>query len=319
MAIAAKTADDLISDLIVAAQLRSSDSTTIDDGRLSNAEALRIASRLLSTQVAALLVAARQERWVSQASDVAITSGTDTYRVPGRALAAGVSDVVIYDDASGEEFDPPYLDGRDRHHYVNGRKGQWRSPYAYTWQGDHIVLVPAPTETKYQLRVRFPRQPPRLVQTSACALVSSTTATTITTNATVPSAWASSETLDIVQGDPHGDVIGLDLAGTSISGTSITIAAGVPSEAASGDYVCLDGDSCVIPLPESVYSYLVDLLTVWALQRIGDPLAEQAKELAMATRASVQEVLEPRSRGERRVPIRRHSPLRLGRYPYRRS
>lgn len=316
--VAARTSDDLVSAIIATAMLQSDGAGTISDPRISNSDVLEFASRLLSADVASVLLSARQQRWVWQADDVAITSGTAKYRIPSRALASGVDDIEIYDSTSGETFDPPQLSPRERFLYGNGRRGNWRSPYGYIWEGDHIVLIPTPDVTQYSLRVRFPRQPARLVAVSACAKVSSTTSTVITTAATVPTAWGSSETLDCVQGGLHADALGLDLAGTSISGTSITVSAGVPSELAANDYVCLAGTSCVIPLPESVWPLLVELVNVDVLRRIGadQTLLGQAIQAAQARRNAVRDVLEPRSRGESQRPIRRYSPLRLGRYPH---
>lgn len=315
--VAAKTTDDLILDVIAAAQLQSDGAGTITDGRVSNDDVLTWASKLLSTSIASMLLACSQERWVWQDSDQTIVSGTAKYRIPSRALASGVASLVIL-DGSSNEFHPPQISAADRYRYASSRVGPWRSPFAMTWEGDHIVLLPTPAESGFSLRVRFPRQPPRLVAVSACAVVASTTSTVITTTATVPTAWTASETLDLNEGTPHGDALGLDLAGTSISGTSITIAAGVPSELAAGDYVSLAGHGCTLPVPEVVYHLLVDLVIVEVLRRIGSDPADlqEARDAAAASMVHVRDILEPRDRGASPKPIRRNSPLRAGRLPY---
>lgn len=301
--VAAKTSDDLLSDVRVAAQLAD------NEGRITSAEMLRMASRLLSTRIAKLLITARQERWVRTHSDVPIVSGTAKYRVPSRALAAGVSDVVIV-DAGGEEYDPPYITARDRHYFSGGRRPNSRSPYAYTWEGDHIVILPTPQESQYSLRVRYPRQPPRLVLVASCGLVTNKSATTIDVLA-MPSGWGSFNTVDVVEGTPHGDALMLDqLAG--ISSNTLTIAAGVDSEIDDGDYVCLAGESCVIPLPENVWPVLVEALAVDVMTRLEDNSSTIATHVDLRDEAAsaVLAVLEPRSRAERPMLRRRGSPYR---------
>ena len=305
--VAAKTSDALLAAIKRDAQMPPA------DGRLTDAEILDIASEALSAEVADLLVSVRQQRWVQTHADVAITSGVATYRIPSRALAAGVSDVLIVDGET--EYDAPELSPEERYRYSDGQRGPWRSPYGYAWQGDHIVLVPEPSETRYSLRLRYPRQPGRLVAVEECGLVTSTTATTIELDAT-PSAWGASETLDVVEGTPHADTLMLDASAT-ISGTTVTIAAGVGSEVAAGDYVCLAGETCIPPVPESVWPYLVAACVARVVYVIGDVAAIQAAQI-MAAQAErrVRSVLAPRNRGARELVTHHNSALRGGRMPW---
>lgn len=304
--VAAKTSDDLLSAIKRDAQIPAS------EGRLSDAEILAIASEVLSAEVADLLVSVRQQRWVTTHADQQITSGTAAYRIPSRALAAGVSDILIVD--GDLEYDAPELSAEERYRYSDATRGPWRSPYAYAWQGDHVVLVPEPSTTRYSLRIRYPRQPGRLVVVADCAAVASTTSTTIEVDA-VPSSWGASETLDVVEGTPHADALMLDASG-AISGTTITIAAGVESEVAADDYVCLAGETCIPPVPESVWPYLVAACVARVVYVIGDLPAMQGAQL-MLTQAErrVRNVLAPRNRGGRELLTHHGSALRAGRFP----
>lgn len=306
--VAAKTTADLLTEVRDETQLPDA------DGRLDSDGILRLASRRLSGSIADLLVSLRQERWVTTQADTTISSGTATYRVPSRALAAGVADIIVRETASGSEWSAPEIPAEERWRHSDGQRGRWRSPYGYAWQGDHIVLLPTPDTTGYTLRIRYPRQPARLVQTTAAASVSSKGASTIVV-ASVPSAFGSAATVDVVEGTPHGDVLMSDASAT-ISSTTLTIAAGVDTEVAAGDYVCLAGQTCVPPIPESVWPLLVAETSLAVLRAIGDDAAiPHAERTVMEALAHVRNVLAPRNRGERQMVINRSSSLRAGRLP----
>jgi hypothetical protein len=138
-------------------------------------------------------------------------------------------------------------------------------------------------------------------------------ATTLTTAATVPSTWSSSETIDIISGRPNGAPRAIDQAGTSIATTNVTIAAGVPSGTAVGDYVCLDGETVIPPVPDVVWPVLVAGSSVEVLRAIGDPggTAEARDRLGECiTRAKA--LLSPRSRGASQKIVARGYGTRRG-------
>jgi hypothetical protein len=299
------------------------------DGRLGSTEALanvaicKMASRVLRTVVADLLIACRQQRWVTNTSTQgdgtaahlqSITSGTSYYAVPERALAAGVADVEILDASASPiaYWSAPEIPAQEAWRYRSNHGG-WDSPYAYCWRDDEIELLPNPTSTQYSLRIGYPRGLLRLVPVASAARVASKTATVITTSAAVPSTWAASETLDVVRGGPNGQPRVIDIAGSSISGTSITITLGVPASVVAGDYVCLDGETCVPPVPDAVWPVLVDATSLEVLRALGDldgiAAAERRAGESMRT---AKEILSPRSRGASKKIVARGYGTRSG-------
>ena len=190
-------------------------------------------------------------------------------------------------------------------------RGAWEAPYAYCWRDDFIELLPHPTATSGSLRILYPRTPGKLVETSACAVVSSSGATTITTVATVPSTFASSDTLDVVSAR-NGAPRGIDQSCTSVGGTSITISAGVPSGTLAGDYVCEVGETPVPNLPASLYPALVNGTVLRVVAALGDTdHAQLAAGVAEITEKAGKRVLEPRNRGQAQRITARHTPLRI--------
>lgn len=310
--VAAKTTSDLVE------QVREQTLLPTVEGRLGSTEALanlaicRFASDVLRTRCADLAVTSRTGRWLTTASNVTIVAGTSLYAVPERALASGAADILITDGTY--EWSAPEIPLAEAWRYRTGHGG-WDSPYAYCWRDDDIELLPHPTAGTYYIRFIYPRGILRLVRTSDCAVVASTTASSITTAATVPSAWTSTETLDVIRFRPNGQPRIIDLAGTTIGGTSITIAAAnVPSTVVAGDFVCLDGETCVPPVTEVVWPVLV-AGTSFEVLASGIGNAEEISIAAARLQAAEKratELLTPRSRGASKKIVAWGSPLRRG-------
>jgi hypothetical protein len=304
--VASRTTSDLLTAVRLRAQLPDA------DGRLSSTEILDLAEEALNTTMADMLLSTRTQRWTSLASDVAIASGTYLYAVPPRALAAGVTDVLITDGTT--EWSAPEISVADAYLYRQSG-GDWDSPFAYCYRDDQVELLPHPTGStqQYYLRVLYPRTPPKLVLTTACNIVASKTATTITTTSTV--VFASTATLDIVPATTNShEPRGFDLAGSSIATTNITILAGVPSTTVAGDYVVTAGTTPIPPIPTSLWYPLVRETALLVVASLGD--VDHAQLTASVTdrvSKAARSVLEPRSRGATPKIIARQSPLRIRR------
>ncbi len=299
----AHTTDELWAEVQDQAQLPDA------DGRITQAQALKFARKELRTTISKLLIGTRAGHWVQRATDQNIVSGTALYNVPERALASGTASVLIAD--STEEWDCPYIPDYEAWRYRDDHGG-WHSPYAHTFRDNQIELLPVPQVGNYFLRVLYPIEPPRLVPVSSCAVVASASGTTITTAATVPTAWGANEGLDAINAGT-GRIREMDLAGTSISGTSITVVAGVGSVAAN-DYIALDGESCVPPIPSVAWPVLVDATTLRVCRALGDQpniTASVEKQLAQSYREA-RDLLSPRNRGASEHMVAYNSPLRRG-------
>ena len=303
--VAAKTSDDLLDEVKVLAQ------TPPSDPRVTDAEMLELGSHALSMEIADLFLSCGQARWVYTSSDVATIASTALYRVPSRALASGLSDLLII-DSSGEIFDAPEIPLEDHWIFVQNRAGNGRSPYAYSFEGDHVRLAPTPADTSYSIRYRWPRQPARLVTVAECAKVATAGGVQIVCDS-IPSTMSSPLTIDVVEGTPHGDVLMQDTAAT-FTGSTFTVSA-VDSEVADEDYVCPVGTTCVPPIPESVWPFLVAMVAQEVIDAYGDGDAfARAEKRVRRRREMAVRALAPRNRGETPVIINRHSALRGGRF-----
>lgn len=298
--VAARTTDELVAEVDDLALLPSA------DGRLTTAEKLRMADRVMRGAVSDLLLGSRSGRLVTAAADVSIVSGTYLYAVPSRALAEGVSDVLIADGDT--EWSAPELSVSEAHRY-RAAAGPWHSPYAYTWRDDKIEILPHPTSTEYSLRVLYPRRPAKLVAVEECGLASSVGASTVTLSAT-PSAWGASLALDYI--DSVTGRTRADDVTSGVSGTTITPSA-MPSGVVAGDYLCASGETCVPVVTGPLWDVLVDGTALEVLRALSDPSVADARERYAESVERARGILQPRSRGAAKRIVARHSPLRRGR------
>lgn len=305
MAVTAYTSDDLLTR--VKARVQLADTDLGSEGRFTSSDILAVADDAIRSTVARVIWNADDGRAVRTYTDLAITAGTRDYRLPDRAVGAGPYDVLIV-DAGGNERSSRYIDPADAWRWQDGYEGA--AEYAHTLLGESIRLLPTPTATSGYLRVQYRRRPSRLVLASACAAISSSTTSALTVTA-VPSAWGSSETIDVVLATPGGDSVDDDVD-VSISGTTLTRASGsfsIPADA----YACLAGTTCVLPVPEEAVPFLTALVAFEVDVSLGDGAASQAlAEIVRGRREELQALIADRNREDQAV-IPRYSHLRAGR------
>lgn len=302
--VAARTSDDLLT------RVRARALVPETDGRLTDSDILAIADDVILSTLSRAIVNADDGRWVKTRADAPITVGTAEYRIPDRALGAALYDVLIVDER-GLELSSPYVDSSEAWRYSGASRGAGPAPYDHTIEGDLLRLLPTPSQHGHTLRIKYRRRPSRLVTTAECARISGIAGTLVTTAATVPSGWSSSETLDIVQASPNADALGDDLAGSSIAGTSITLAS-VPAEARTGDYVCRAGETCVPQVPDVAIPALVALTAVEVMIALGDAEGAAAlRDIAVLRVQEARKQLATRNR-EAQAVIPRWSALRGG-------
>lgn len=309
--VAACTADQLVTRITVRAQIPST------EGRVSTAELLTLIDDCILANCSREIFDADDGRWVKTASDVSITAAIATYRIPDRALAAGVVECVLVDSA-GNLTQLDYFDHADLWEYGTSAG----VPQGFTLLGDVIVLRPIPSTSTYSLRVRYVRRPSKLALVASCTLLTAVGSTTLT--GTIGSGWSSPTTIDVVESTNNVESLEDDIAVT-YSGTTITRSSGtnVTTGAyaiAAGDYACLAGTSCVVQVPDVAIPYLADLAARDVLSGPLDDAAGAARCHAQAEerRREMMQALAERSRSARPKVVPRNSPLRVASAGYRR-
>jgi hypothetical protein len=314
----AKTTADLIS------EARARTAAPATDGLVSDSELLSLADQEMRSEVAQILIAARSEYWLEE-STASITSGTATYRIPDRALGMGMRDVTIY-DANDNEWNLIQVPADRR--YLYSTPNLSGAPSAFTLENGELTLLPTPSSSDWTLRLRYYVMPPRLVQTSEAARISSagsTTTLTLIVTTTPPSTVTTVGALvDIVRGGGMFETLYADRVVAGWASPTLTLESTTPIATAQiatsttqnqrADYLCPSGQTVFPPLPDTLWPVLVAATCRAYCEAIGDARALEIADAMFARKvAAARSMLTPRVDGEevRIVPL--HTPLRGGR------
>lgn len=171
--------------------------------------------------------------------------------------------------------------------------GNW----AFFIRGNKIHVLP--TDFDGVLRVTYERRPSKLVATSAAAQVSSVAGQVVTV-ASVPSSWINGYSVDLQMAQPQFDVIGTREI-TDITGTNITLT-GDLTGLAEGDFLCLEGQTCVPQVPVEFHSLLAQrvVVRIYRLQGYLDKAKAAEAELARME-ADLTAMITPRTQAAPKV------------------
>lgn len=311
------TSDDLVS----AVRLRMRLPTATD---VTATEILAIADDEIGTTCADLIRNADSSYWLTTHT-APVVSGTATYALPGRAIGAGIERVEL-EDASGDRRPVVALNEHDSWRWANGARDIiWPAKHGYILEAGKLRLLPTPVESGLTLRVRYQRQPSRLVEVSEAAPITAATSATTLEVASAPTWLASllSDTLvDVVSGEGAHELIIADGIATAWDGvdevtlsTPIAVADVAGSSPAGGrrDYLCRAGETVYPAVPATVWPVLVRATVRTLLDSLGDERGASRSQAILEQRiAASRSVVTPRSR---QVPtfVNRTSYLRRGR------
>lgn len=314
------TSDDLVAAVRRRAQLP--DSTA--DGAIEDVDILQLADEEIALRLVPLVRRARED-YFTASTDVSVTSGTASYRLPARAQGAGLRDVTII-GPDGNEWSVPRIRLEDVGEYE-----QTGRSFAFVLEGNDIRLVPSPTTNDYTLRLRYHRAHPQLIPVSGAGGVFNVDATSFDvadTTALIYDARTqdtiapfSGIVFDLAYSGPPFGYLSADVTSTGVTSGggfyTVTYGASEPSTANpdSALYMTWPGLSPVVSLPREVWPLLVSAVVARVLEVLGDRDAAQlAFGLYAREESNVIELLTPRVEGERIPIIDRHSTLRSRRW-----
>lgn len=302
--VAAITADQFVTRIAVHTQIAST------EGRVSTAELLTIVDDAIVSNIGREIFDADDGRWIKNTTPITLTANRNTYRIPDRALASAVDEVVLI-DASGNQTQLDYIDRADAWQFGSSTG----VPSCFAIMGDVMFLYPTPSSASYSLAMRYVRRPSKLALVSSCVALTGVGASTL--SGTIPSSWTSPTTIDVVESTNNVESLEDDIAVT-FTGSTITRASGTNTTSGAyaieaGDYACLAGTSCVVQVPDVAIPYLVALASRDALSGPLDDAAGAARCAAQAEerRKEMMQTLAERSRSARPKVVPRNSPLRV--------
>ena len=223
---------------------------------------LSIVNDELTSEVVPYLISLRGE-WLLDKSDTLIDGSTEFFNIPAQAVGGLLRDVqIVNKDSDAMETDDIYY---DLQRVDPGEAVQCNYP-AFTMRGDRVQVVNVENYRNNYLRLTYWRRPNELTLiTNARQVV--TIGTGNVTVASVPTAWGSSPTLDVVQSTPQfrakGEAVSTTVLGTTVTGT-------FPADIAVGDWLSLTGYAPVAQIPDICYPYLAQSAALKVLETYPD-------------------------------------------------
>lgn len=271
----------------------------------ADADLLAYADDELQESILPLALRAQEEFYV-RTQTVTVTSGTDTYPIPRRAIASRLRDVVWV--ANSVKTHLPRLAIETITGLSTITSG---TPAGFTLDAANLTLVPIPNQAA-QLLLRYHLRPGRLVATTNCRQLTAITADTDYSGAASVGRtrlqWTSAlstttlgTVLDVISGSPpfEGKVVSSTYASAGGSVTSIDIASsGILNTLSVGDWVVTEDTSPVIQAPVELHGLLVQRTAARILLALGygDEAAQQSTKADQAE-AKAMLLLTPRTDG----------------------
>lgn len=280
--------------------------------RFTSADLLTLGDQEIDTYLLPKIKAARKS-YYSVNFDQSISSSSSSYRIPTRAAGSALESVWVV-DALGNQLEVLLVDETDVFDPTASPIGR----PCYYFKGNNIVLVPMTPDGQVTLRFSIVMSPSSLALTSDCAQVSSIDSGTNTvTCGSVPSTWSTSNTLDIVRGNPGYECLAIDQTPSAVvTGTNGTIQfSSLPAGLSVGDWVSLAETAPVIQLPKQMQAILEQRVANTCLASLG--LAKQLKvgQDALKEMEATFLLLTPRSQKELQKIVPRTGLLRRSSWP----
>lgn len=231
------------------------------------------------------------EGYQQTTSETTIVAGTTRYRIPTRAIVAGLTlvEIVGSDGSTVPLHEVPRARAFDENLIGVGAD--------YYIEGYELVFLATPTAGG-TLRFTYARRLNRIVSTEEVGEITAiNTGTKAVTVDAAPSGFTSSVLYDLVQGQPHFDTLGASLAAT-VAGNILTFTDELPAELAVGDFVALAGETPVCQAPLELHDVLVQKAAVKVLKAKGDPKAGMAEADLAQMRDDAISLLKRRVKGQ---------------------
>lgn len=268
---------------------------------LEAADILEYASDELDVFIPAFLKSIREEYLVATLD---LDAAGGVIAAPARAVGAAFRSIGrLMTDGKVEPLN------RIEPENAGSLTGQTGDAVGYMFQGNTIILLPAPTSGT--VRLAYQQRPGRLVLPEACGLISAVGGTILDSATQWPSTFTTSTPLDVVSVAPNFTAAALDLQPITVDTDEIEFDADIPSTVFVGDYLCLAGETCIPQLPTEVHALLAQATALAIANATGSQrlaaIQKKFDDVLKDTRA----LLSPRSDGSARVVISRS---RIGRW-----
>lgn len=289
----AYTTTEFVADVKLRAFIPTSQAT------FATTDILLLADAETQTTIVPLLQSIRSGYWLTY-KDFTITASQANYDIPARAIGMGVMDVQIV-SSGGQIKSIPQIGVEDLETTVSAE------PEAFYIKQNQIYLYPTPSATSGTLRVHYYLRPAKLVETTAAGLISTIdTGSNYVTVASIPSAWASTNTFDLIKQDGASEPLAIDQAVTSIASTTITFTSTMPTSLRVSDYVALSGETPIPQIPAELRPVLAQATAVRMMESMMLPGVDFARSTLDREIKAATALLSQRVEGEPKKIRARH-------------
>lgn len=242
----------------------------VSQATFTAADTLLLADAETQTTVIPLLQSVKSDYWLTY-KDHTITASQANYDIPARAIGMALRDVQIV-SSGGDVTSIPQINVEDVNTTVSGE------PVAFYIKQNQVYLFPTPSSTTGTLRLHYYLRPAKLVQTTDAGLISTiSTGSNYVTVASIPSAWTTSYTYDLIKQDGASEPLAIDQAATSIASTTITFTSTMPTSLRVSDYVALAGETPIPQIPAEVRPVLAQATAVRMMESMMLPGVDFAR------------------------------------------
>jgi hypothetical protein len=287
------TTSDLLSSIKRRGMIPSSQVTFQDTDLLS------MATEEIQIELLPLLIGVREEYYV-RSYDYAITSATQSYRVPVRAVGMGLRDVLYRDSTTGVMYPLSQITTSE-----DSGEDETNLPYLYYLCDNSVYLTPIPSTTNGTLRLLYYCRPGKLVETSDAAQITviTTGTNTVTCSAAPPSTWTTATSVDFIRGTGGQEYLAIDQAISSVSGSDIVFSS-LPTGLAVGDWIAAAGYSPLPQLPEELQPVLAQKVVCQVLEALGDAQGLQLHQARLKSLLdNALKLISPRVKGGQKKVI----------------
>lgn len=254
----AYTTTDFLTNVKTRASIPTSQSTFTIDKILSLGDAE------MRSYIMPLFLRAR-EYYLAYDYEASVTSD-GFYQVPTRAVGAKLVNAALLNGTS--KLDLTWITEDELSRLDQTVRGV---PGIYL-KRNTVILVPATSHGFGTIRLTYNIRPGSLVATASAAQITAinTGTNTLTFAAgTIPAAFTTLMTYDIIQAQPHFDALSIDQVASSITTTTMVFSS-LSSRLAAGDWVSLANQSPIVQCPVEIQPLFEQKVATTILRSQGD-------------------------------------------------
>jgi hypothetical protein len=274
-----------------------------------DADFVDMASDELQSSLVPKMMAVRED-YFSKHTDTLITSGTNDFAIPSRAVGQKLKDVIIVNSDGWAIQNLPRLSYTDISLYS---PTDYVRLFGFYLEGTTLKLWPVNTWADKYLRIYYYRRPNRLVLPSQAGKVTNIVGTTVTVD-NVPTTWTTGTLVDLIAGRPGFDSLADDKAITGVAGFDLSFAS-VPTGLQVGDWIAEAGESPVPQIPYEGFSWLAQATACKVVEAIGNTNELQVHQAKLKILEDhFMSVLSPRVDEEPKKIVSRKGIFRFGKF-----